>query len=104
MILSIFITIYAIGLIFAISGFYMKQPLLQFAGYTILVVLGFLFLEGNLEVPNGSISYVNGSVTEVVPQYSIYSNFTLGFILTIIPVWAFVIALFEIKKNREDDD
>lgn len=104
MILSVYIILYLISLVFVISGYYMKLPLLQYAGYTALTLLGLVIITGTLEVPDGSTISTNGSISVITPKYVTYTNFYLGFTLTIAPIWAFVVALFEIRRGREEND
>jgi hypothetical protein len=102
MILSIFLIFFAIAIITISLGYAMLMDALRILGATILILLGAVFLlQNNLEIPNGSIITVNGSVTTITPQYEVYSNHTMAFFFAMIGIVLFIFVLVDRNFMRK---
>lgn len=100
MILVIFSFLVLFSFVLVGMGYFMAMDALSITGFSILFLLGFVFLTNNLEVQNGSTVITNGSTSVITPNYVTYSNHTIAFLMTIIAAVGFIFILVDRRKEK----
>lgn len=90
MILTIYLTLLVISLIFVSLGYVAEADLFKFAGYTLLFIISCVGLFSSIEVNNGFTATVAGAVTTVAPVYSTITATSSLFGTTTYKIFAFL--------------
>ena len=90
MILTIYLTLIVISIIFVALGYVAEADLFKFTGYTLLFLVSCVGLFSSIEVNNGFTATVSGAVTTVAPVYSTVTATTSLFSTTTYKVFAFL--------------
>jgi len=105
MILTIYLIIISLSIIFVVSASAVSSPILGIVGYTFLFMSGIVMLGGGLQYVNGlNVTMSNKSQASSsyisTPIYSTWqdgNSHFYGYLLSIVGAFGFVLVLFSLK-------
>lgn len=109
MIYQIYAVLVAVSLILLFYGWYVKADLFRIMGTTLLFILGLMLMPstsaliggGGLEYMSGANITTYGNTDIVVNEYTVYTNHTLGFYMTITAVLGIVLVMVERRRDHD---
>lgn len=113
MIIAVFALLLAIGFVLVAFGLKNHDSYFEYAGYTIVFILGFVLLGGSVEYVGGETvstnhSYTLGNLTSTdsvsVNTYASYSDawtHVLGVIVSLVAGLAFILRLVQDRRDKE---
>jgi hypothetical protein len=112
MLLALFLVILSISFLLIALGEYTEEGVYSFGGLLFLFFIGItILLPGNLQIPNGenvtiSTNNVTGITTEIhAPNQIDFSDalsHSMGFWLSLIAVFGFIIKLGQVKSGFKE--
>jgi predicted tellurium resistance membrane protein TerC len=103
MLLSFYVLLLTITLIFLVVGFWADNPILSITGAGFLFILGYTLMVTGIEIKTGeTITKDNITLTETVTNtYSTNTNHTIGFWLTFIGFVAIFLTLLDMWRAKQ---
>jgi len=108
MILTLFIVLIILSLVMYIGGYYLKYDFIKYFGLVLLVLTGVGVLDG-LQYQTSTIvdtdynyegSILTTSQDNIQPQYSVFGETTLGFIIISISAFTLILDLIFTKSFK----
>lgn len=109
MIIEIFAIFFAIGITIIYLGYYTKPDteVLKIVGYLFIFILGTTLAgigSSGIQYHSGDIINDTGTLTYVTPQYSYYTNHTLGLYTAIVSILGFISVYLQWKSGGGEND
>ena len=101
MILTIYLLLLGLGLIFIILGLWADNPILSIVGAGFLFICGTTMTLDNIEYKTGLTIVESGSTSTVTYNYTAYSNKTMGIIMTMVGFAALFLTLMDMWRARK---
>lgn len=114
MILEIYLTLFGIGLLLVICGHFMLMDALRFTGFTMLFLIGMVFLTGNLQYADGWTETVVGNTTYRTINYTTITDstsifgtvtyHTIALIQVLAAIAGFIYVFVDRREARESNE
>jgi hypothetical protein len=110
MILTIYLSLLALSVVFIGLGFLLKgkADIFHFTGFIMIFILGLVMLPinpfGTIEYQTGSTISTNGSSYIVTDVYTTYDNIRMGIILATLGGLGFASSFFMRERENNKDD
>lgn len=102
MILEIYIILFSVSLTLLFIGYYAKVETLKVLSYGLIFILGIILIgyQENLLYTNYNIiNSINSTYTIITPNYQIYTNQPIGFIISTLAFLGWLSVYLDFKKR-----
>lgn len=106
MILTMWMFVFLISIVFLVIGFGWKVDAFKIAGFTFMFLNGMVMLTNQLQYETSTNITTVGSAYVVTPVYTTYNDHFVSYLFTIVSIAGFIFTMVDRrdKQRRIEDD